>query len=110
MIPLAFRLKFTFFHLDGDHDRLWSDKLGKCHYSVAYILLANMPNSAANGNHHLLWHLPDSQRCMNWIRNFTGWVVWGTYAEESAAFSRHFIHVAIVLLRQCQYKAVEVTF
>ncbi|CAM8906144.1 unnamed protein product [Rhodiola kirilowii] len=36
-----------------------------------------------------------------------GWVVWGIGGEESAAFSRYSIHVAIVLLRQCQYNAVE---
>ncbi|CAM8906142.1 unnamed protein product [Rhodiola kirilowii] len=103
-----FSSQLSSLNIDGKYNhRSWSDKLGKCYFSLAYILLANIQKSSANGNHQLFQHLPDSQCCISFIRNFTGWVVWGIGGEESAAFSRYSIHVAIVLLRQCQYNAVE---
>ncbi|CAM8909130.1 unnamed protein product [Rhodiola kirilowii] len=77
-----FSSQLSSLNIDGKYNhRSWSDKLGKCYFSLAYILLANIQKSSANGNHQLFQHLPDSQCCISFIRNFTGW--------------------------QCQYNAVE---
>uniref|UniRef100_A0A7N0ZY83 Uncharacterized protein n=1 Tax=Kalanchoe fedtschenkoi TaxID=63787 RepID=A0A7N0ZY83_KALFE len=104
-----FSSQLSSLNIDGNYGRKsWSDKLGKCYFSLAYILLANVKKSSDNGNHPYLQHLPDPQCCVHLIRYFTGWVVYGVCGEESAAFSRHSVHIAIELLRQCQYNAVEI--
>jgi hypothetical protein len=87
--------------------RSWNEKLGKCHFTLAFILLHNIQSSS--GDHSKLSSrcLPSSHDVINSMRDLTSWIIWGK-SGESSAFLSHSTELALILLRHGQYDAIEV--
>ncbi|KAK1370532.1 nuclear pore complex protein NUP160 [Heracleum sosnowskyi] len=81
--------------------RSWNEKLGKCDFPLAFILLLNFHGSAEGSS------LPDPSNIISLVRDFTSWIIWGSTEEESSAFFSHSIELALVLLRHGQFDAVQ---
>ena len=87
--------------------RSWNEKLGKCHFTLAFILLHNIQSSS--GDHSKLSSrcLPSSRDVINSMCDLTSWIIWGK-SGESSAFLSHSTELALILLRHGQYDAIEV--
>lgn len=87
--------------------RSWNEKLGKCHFTLAFILLLNM--QSLPGGHTLLSSrcLPNPHDISNSIQDFTSWIIWGKSGEPSS-FLSHSRELALILLRHGQYDAAKV--
>lgn len=87
--------------------RSWNEKLGKCHFTLAFILLLNM--QSLPGGHTLLSSrcLPNPHDISNSIQDFTSWIIWGKSGGPSS-FLSHSRELALILLRHGQYDAAEV--
>lgn len=84
--------------------RSWNEKLGKCDFPLAFILLLNFHGSAEGTS------LPDPGNIITLVRDFTSWIIWGSTEEESSTFFSHSTELALVLLRHGQFDAVQVSF
>ncbi|KAE8022771.1 hypothetical protein FH972_008545 [Carpinus fangiana] len=86
--------------------RSWNERLGKCHFTLAFILLHNIQSSS--GDHSKLSSrcLPSSHDVINSMRDLTSWIIWGK-SGESSAFLSHSTELALILLRHGQYDAIE---
>lgn len=90
--------------------RSWNEKLGKCDFTLAFILLLNIQNSAEDTSHQSFRHLPDPSSIISSVRDFTSWIMWGSTGEESSAFFSHSIELALFLFRHGQCDAVQVCY
>lgn len=88
--------------------RSWNVKLGKCDFTLAYILLLNIQSSSGDPSHVSLRCLPNPQEVTSSVWGFTSWVIWGKTSEESSSFLRRSTQLALILLKHGQYDAVEV--
>lgn len=88
--------------------RSWNEKLGKCDFTLAFILSLNFQSSSGEWSHHSLKCLPNPQEVISSVREFTSWIIWGKTGEESFAFMRHATELAMILLRHGQHDSVEV--
>lgn len=88
--------------------RSWREKLGKCDFTLASLLLLNNQSSSGYERHLSLRCLPNPQDVISSVQQFTSWIVWGNTGEVSSSFTRRSTELAIVLLRHGQYDAVEV--
>lgn len=87
--------------IDGNDDkRSWNERLGKCDFPLAFILLLSMQSSSGD-----LGHLSSSLISLS--REFTSWIIWGRDGEESSVSFSHSIDLALVLLRHGQFNAAE---
>ncbi|KAG6727322.1 hypothetical protein I3842_02G124200 [Carya illinoinensis] len=86
--------------------RSWDEKLGKCHFTLAFILVLSVQSSSVQHNHLSSKSLPNSLDIMNSMRDFSSWIIWGK-SGESSAFLSHSTELALILLRHGQYDAVE---
>ncbi|XP_076919952.1 nuclear pore complex protein NUP160-like [Bidens hawaiensis] len=85
--------------------RSWNDKLGKCDFTLAFILLLDQQNTFEEGG-VVSRHLPNPNSLIVPVHNFTSWIVWGR-SDESSSFSTHSIRLALILLKHGQFDAVE---
>lgn len=88
--------------------RSWNEKLGKCDFTLAFILLLHSQNSTGDPNHILSRRLPNPQEVTGSVRGFTSWIIWGKTGEESSSFLRHSTQLALILLEHGQYEAAQV--
>ncbi|KAK2644108.1 hypothetical protein Ddye_019303 [Dipteronia dyeriana] len=88
--------------------RSWSENLGKCHFTLAFILQLNIQGSSSGDPSLMsLRSLPNPQDVTSSIRGFTSWIIWGETGEESSSFLRRSTQLALILLQHGQYDAVE---
>ncbi|XP_017229285.1 nuclear pore complex protein NUP160 isoform X1 [Daucus carota subsp. sativus] len=87
--------------------RSWNEKLGKCDFPLAFILLLNSHGSAEDRSHLCSTSLPDPSHIISLVRDFTSWIIWGSTEEESSAFFSHSTELALVLLKHGQFDAVQ---
>lgn len=96
---------------DGSGDkRLWNGKLGKCEFSLAHILLLSMQSSSIDMGNLFVSQLPNPNSLVSLSRGFISWIIWGRSGEESSVFFSNSIDLALILLRNNQYSATEVSF
>ncbi|KAH9684266.1 nuclear pore complex protein NUP160 [Citrus sinensis] len=87
--------------------RSWNDKLGKCDFTLAFILLLNFQSSSGDPSHISLRCLPSPQEVTSSVRGFTSWVIWGKTWEESSSFLKRSTQLSLILLKHGQYDAVK---
>lgn len=87
--------------------RSWNDKLGKCDFTLAFILLLNFQSSLGDPSHISLRCLPSPQEVTSSVRGFTSWVIWGKAGEKSSSFLRRSTQLSLILLKHGQYDAVK---
>ncbi|XP_031284855.1 nuclear pore complex protein NUP160 isoform X3 [Pistacia vera] len=87
--------------------RSWNEKLGKCDFTLAFILLLNNQSSLGDPSCILPRCLPNPQEVTGSVRGFTSWIIWGKTGEESSSFLRHSTQLALILLKHGQYDAVQ---
>lgn len=87
--------------------RSWNDKLGKCDFTLAFILLLDQQNTFEEGG-AVSRHLPNPNSLIAPVHNFTSWIVWGRSEDESSSFSTRSTVLALILLKHGQFDAVEV--
>lgn len=83
-------------------------KLGKCDFSLAFILLLSMQSSSRELGNLSVGRLPNPSSLISLAREFAGWIIWGRSGEESSVFFSNSIDLAVVLIRHGQYNATEV--
>ncbi|XP_057965063.1 nuclear pore complex protein NUP160 [Malania oleifera] len=87
--------------------RSWKEKLGKCDFALAFILLLNSRSSSGGESLLSLRNLPCPHDFISSVRDFASWIIWGTTGEESSRLFSHATNIAVILLRHGQYDAVE---
>ncbi|PPD81238.1 hypothetical protein GOBAR_DD21811 [Gossypium barbadense] len=87
--------------------RSWREKLGKCDFTLASLLLLNNQSSSGYERHLSLGCLLNPHEIITSVQKFASWIVWGNTGEVSSSFLRRSTELAIVLLRNGQYDAVE---
>lgn len=102
---------FLFCQSDNKTDRRpWNEKLGKCDFTLAFILSLTFHTSSGDPSQPSSHCLPNPQEIVNLVRGFTSWIIWGKTGEESTSFLRRSSEIALILLRHGQYGAVEVIY
>ncbi|XP_071736992.1 nuclear pore complex protein NUP160 isoform X2 [Rutidosis leptorrhynchoides] len=87
--------------------RSWNDKVGKCDFTLAFILLLDHKRSFEDQNSADLKRLPNLGSFIVPARNFTSWIVWGKSEDGSSSFSSRSTMFALILLKHGQFNAVE---
>ncbi|XP_040960672.1 nuclear pore complex protein NUP160 isoform X3 [Gossypium hirsutum] len=87
--------------------RSWREKLGKCDFTLASLLLLNNQSSSGYERHLSLGCLLNPHEIITSVQKFASWIVWGNTGDVSSSFLRRSTELAIVLLRNGQYDAVE---
>ncbi|XWS20630.1 hypothetical protein CRYUN_Cryun31cG0119100 [Craigia yunnanensis] len=87
--------------------RSWREKLGKCDFTLASLLLLNNQSFSGHEKRLSLGCLPNPHDVISSVQKFTSCIVWGNTGEVSSSFLRRSTELAIVLLRHGQYDAVE---
>uniref|UniRef100_A0A2P2MJN9 Nuclear pore complex protein NUP160 isoform X3 n=1 Tax=Rhizophora mucronata TaxID=61149 RepID=A0A2P2MJN9_RHIMU len=101
-----FSSQLSTLQLDSNTDkRSWNEKLGKCDSTLAFILLLTSQTSSGIPSHSLLC-LPTPPEIISSVRDFISWIIWGKTGEDST-FLRRSNELAMILLRNGQYNAVE---
>ncbi|XP_017979220.1 PREDICTED: nuclear pore complex protein NUP160 [Theobroma cacao] len=103
-----FSSQLSLLQIDNNiNKRSWIEKLGKCDFTLASLLLLNSQSSSGYERCLSLGCLPDPHDVISSVQKFTSWIVWGNTGEVSSSFLRRSTELAIVLLRHGQYDAVE---
>ncbi|XP_027108120.2 nuclear pore complex protein NUP160 [Coffea arabica] len=103
-----FSYQLSSLHIDNKIDRRsLNDKLGKCDFTLGFILLLNLRSSSGDQRHLSSRNLSDCCSITNLVREFTSWIIWGSSGEESSVFFIHLIELAFIFLRHGQYNALE---
>lgn len=89
------------------HKRSWDEKLGKCDFTLACLLLLNIQTSYEDHDSLSLKYLPNPAHIIKAVRDITSWIIWGSSGEETSGFFSHSTELALILLRHGQYNAVE---
>ncbi|KAL9141071.1 hypothetical protein ABFS82_14G078800 [Erythranthe guttata] len=93
--------------IDNNVDkRFWNVKLGKCDFSLAFILLLSMQSSSVELGNFSVGRLPNPNSLISSSQEFISWITSGRSGEESSVFSNS-IDLALILLRHHQYNATE---
>ncbi|GMI73078.1 SUPPRESSOR OF AUXIN RESISTANCE1, NUCLEOPORIN 160, ARABIDOPSIS NUCLEOPORIN 160 [Hibiscus trionum] len=87
--------------------RSWREKLGKCDFTLASLLLLNNQSSYGYARHLSLGCLLNPHEIITSVQKFASWIVWGNTGEVSSSFLRRSTEIATTLLRNGQYDAVE---
>ncbi|POO04174.1 Guanine nucleotide-binding protein, beta subunit [Trema orientale] len=85
--------------------RSWNEKLGKCDFPLAFVFLLNTQSSSRD-SHLYSRYLPNLHDIIRSVRNFSSWIIWGK-TGESSTFLSHSTELALILLKNGQYDAVE---
>lgn len=100
--------KNHFFFADSSIDkRSWNAMLGKCGFSLAYILLFSDRNCIVDGRFNL-GYLPSSKIITNLVQNFISWIRYSKTGEDSSSLLRRSTELTLRLIRNGQSDAVEV--
>eukprot|EP00257_Ricinus_communis_P019155 XP_015578065.1 nuclear pore complex protein NUP160 isoform X1 [Ricinus communis] len=103
-----FSSQLSALQIDGSIDkRSWNDKLGKCNFTLAFILSTTIQTSCEDPHQHCSQNLPSPQNILDLVRNFTSWIIWGKSGEESNSFLKRSNELALILLKHSQYDAAE---
>ncbi|KAG5228130.1 nuclear pore complex protein [Salix suchowensis] len=103
-----FSSQLSSLQIDNKTDRRsWNEKLGKCGFTLAFILSQTFQSSSGDPSQPSSQCLPNPQEIVNLVRGFTSWIIWGKTGEESTSFLRRSSEIALILLRHGQYGAVE---
>ncbi|KAJ7972354.1 Nuclear pore complex protein [Quillaja saponaria] len=86
--------------------RSWNEKLGRCDFTLAFILLLNIGSSSGNQSLHSSECLSNRHTIIDGVREFASWIIWGNAGESSSILSRS-TDLALILFRNCQYDAAE---
>ena len=90
--------------------RSWNERLGKCDFTLAFILLLDHQSSFKDQNRvdNDSKHLPNPTSFIGPVRSFISRIVWGRSDDVSSSFSTHSTMLALILLKHGQFDAVEV--
>ncbi|KAK2978945.1 hypothetical protein RJ640_008726 [Escallonia rubra] len=103
-----FSSQLSSLQIDSDAGKKsWNEKVGKCDFTLAFILFLNSQSSSEDQSHLAFGSLPDPGSLINSVRDFTSWMIWGQTGEESPAFFSHSTELALILLKHGQCDAVE---
>ncbi|XP_023645299.1 nuclear pore complex protein NUP160 isoform X3 [Capsella rubella] len=102
-----FSLKLSSLQIDSSIDkRSWNAMLGKCGFSLAFILLFS-DRSCIVDDRFNLGYLPSSQIITSLVQNFISWIRYSKTGEESSSLLRRSTELTLRLIRNGQYDAVE---
>lgn len=97
-----------FFIADSSIDkRSWNTMLGKCGFSLAFILLFSDRSCIVDGRFNLRY-LPSSQIITSLVQNFISWIRYSKTGEDSSSLLRRSTELTLRLIRNGQSDAVEV--
>lgn len=103
-----FSSQLSLLQIDSSIDRRsWNDKLGKCDFTLAFILLLDHQISFGDQSLVASRHLPHPSSFIAPVRNFISWIVWGKSEDGSSSFSSRSTMLALILLKHGQFDAVE---
>ncbi|KAI3709094.1 hypothetical protein L2E82_38852 [Cichorium intybus] len=103
-----FSSQLSLLQIDNSIDRRsWNEKLGKCEFTLAFILLLDHQSSFKDQNRVDSKHLPNPTSFISPVRNFISRIVWGRSDDVSSSFSTHSTMLALILLKHGQFDAVE---
>ncbi|KAL7592828.1 hypothetical protein Lser_V15G33426 [Lactuca serriola] len=103
-----FSSQLSLLQIDSSIDRRsWNDKLGKCDFTLAFILLLDHQSFFKDQNRVDSKHLPNPTSFIAPVRNFISRIVWGRSDDVSSSFSTHSTMLALILLKHGQFDAVE---
>lgn len=89
--------------------RSLNEKLGKCDFTLGFVLLLSLQNSSQEQANLSSVHLPNPSNVLTLVREFTSWIIRGRTAEESSVFFIHSIDLSFIFLRYSQYNAIQVS-
>ncbi|KAJ4829819.1 hypothetical protein Tsubulata_025329 [Turnera subulata] len=92
---------------NGTDKRSWSEKLGKCDFTLASIILLTSQAFSEVPAPPSSQCFPNPQDISNSVQAFISWIIWGRGGVEFSSFSRRSTEIALMLLRHGQYDAVE---
>ncbi|KAL2323239.1 hypothetical protein Fmac_027618 [Flemingia macrophylla] len=102
-----FNSKLSSLQIDNNTGkRLWSDKLGRCDFTLAFIFLLNVGSSSLNHSHFPSERFSNVQSFINRTRDFISWIICGQAGGSSTFLSRS-IDLAFILFKHDQYGAAE---
>ncbi|KAM7250291.1 hypothetical protein ACFE04_022174 [Oxalis oulophora] len=103
-----FSFQLSLLQIGGNIDkRSWNEKLGKCDFGLALILLQNFQNPSGDYGHISSKCLPNPQDVVSLVREFTSWIIWSKTEEDSSCFTRRATELALTLLSHGQYDSAE---
>ncbi|KAJ4895010.1 SUPPRESSOR OF AUXIN RESISTANCE1 [Raphanus sativus] len=105
-----FSFKLSSLQIDSSIDRRsWNTMLGKCGFSLAYILLFS--DRSCNVDSRFNWirlrYLPSSQSITSLVQNFISWIRYSKTGEDSSSLLRRSTELTLRLIRNGQADAVE---
>ncbi|KAG2320487.1 hypothetical protein Bca52824_013700 [Brassica carinata] len=102
-----FSFKLSSLQIDSSIDkRSWNTMLGKCGFSLAYILLFSDRSFIADSRFNLRY-LPSSQSITSLVQNFISWIRYSQTGEDSSSLLRRSTELTLRLIRNGQADAVE---
>ncbi|CAN1178565.1 Nuclear pore complex protein NUP160 [Linum perenne] len=85
----------------------WSDKFGKCGFTLAFVLLMSYQTSSQSLGHYSSHNFPDPRQIITAVQDVTSWIIWGNTGVQSNSSTRHYAELGLTLLRHGQYYAAE---
>ncbi|AAG21620.1 unknown protein; 42586-33527 [Arabidopsis thaliana] len=102
-----FSLKLSSLQIDSSIDkRSWNAMLGKCGFSLAFILLFSDRSCIVDGRFNLRY-LPSSQIITSLVQNFISWIRYSKTGDDSSSLLRRSTELSLRLIRNGQSDAVE---
>ncbi|VVB11793.1 unnamed protein product [Arabis nemorensis] len=102
-----FSFKLSSLQIDSSIDkRSWNTMLGKCGFSLAFILLFSDRNCIVDSRFNLRY-LPSSQIITSLVQNFISWIRYSKTGEDSSSLLRRSTELTLRLIRNGQSDAVE---
>lgn len=103
-----FSSQLSSLQIDGSIDRRsLNEKLGKCDFTLGFVLLLSLQSSSQEQANLSSIHLPNPSNVLTLVREFTSWIIRGRTGEESSFFFIHSIDLAFIFLRYSQYNAMQ---
>ncbi|KAM7478594.1 hypothetical protein LguiA_026807 [Lonicera macranthoides] len=103
-----FSSQLSSLQIDSNINKIsWNERLGRCDFTLAFILVLNFQSSSEDQTRHSFRRLPDPSGFISSVREFTSWIIWGKTGEESSSFFSHLTDLAVILLQHGQCDAVE---
>ncbi|CAF1863807.1 unnamed protein product [Brassica oleracea] len=100
--------KLSSLQIDSSIDKKsWNKMLGKCGFSLAYILLFSDHRRCIVDSQFNLRYLPDSEITTSLVQNFVSWICYSKTGEDSSSLLRRSSELTLRLIRNGQADAVE---
>ncbi|KAF3555487.1 hypothetical protein F2Q69_00016881 [Brassica cretica] len=101
--------KLSSLQIDSSIDKKsWNKMLGKCGFSLAYILLFSDHRRCIVDSQFNLRYLPDSEITTSLVQNFVSWICYSKTGEDSSSLLRRSSELTLRLIRNGQADAVEI--